>query len=124
MRKIFILLTLCTFAFSTQCEVKIKQIQKEIAYAKNYNHQEKALSLELALKEVQADCAKDPLFYDKKLEAKKLKEQEIEKIEQELKELKKQKDYMSKTEYKNKKQALKDKKDKIKKDIEEYINKL
>lgn len=31
---------------------------------------------------------------------------------------------MSKIEYKNKKQALKDKKDKIKKDIEEYINKL
>ncbi|EGK8088262.1 DUF1090 domain-containing protein [Campylobacter lari] len=124
MRKIFILLTLCSFAFSTQCEVKIKQIQKEIVYAKNYNHQEKALSLELALKEVQADCTKDPLFYDKKLEAKKLKEQEIEKIEQELKELKKQKGYMSKTEYKNKKQALKDKKDKIKKDIEEYINKL
>ncbi|EAK1249474.1 MULTISPECIES: DUF1090 domain-containing protein [Campylobacter] len=122
MKQLLFLLTLCSLAFSTQCEVKIKQIQKEIAYAKNYNHQEKALSLELALKEVQANCAKDPLFYDKKLEAKKLKEQEIEKIEQELKELKK--DYMSKTEYKNKKQALKDKKDKIKKEIEEYINKL
>ncbi|WP_139453886.1 DUF1090 family protein [Campylobacter armoricus] len=124
MRKIFILLALCSLAFSTQCEKKIAQIQKEIAYAKNYNHQEKALSLELALKEVQADCAKDPYYYDKKLEAKKLKEQEIEKIEQELKELKKQKDYMSKTEYKNKKQALKDKKDKIKKEIEEYIDNL
>lgn len=62
MRKIFILLALYSFAFSTQCEVKIKQIQKEIAYAKNYHHQEKALSLELALKEVQADCAKRSSF--------------------------------------------------------------
>lgn len=58
------------------------------------------------------------LFYDKKLEAKKLKEQEIEKIEQELK------DYMSKAEYKSKKEALKEKKDAIKEEIEEYINKL
>lgn len=31
---------------------------------------------------------------------------------------------MSKTEYKNKKEVLKEKKDKIKKEIEEYINKL
>lgn len=50
---------------------------------------------------------KYPLFYDKKLEAKRLKKQEIEKIKQELKELKKQKDYMSKIEYKNKKRGLK-----------------
>lgn len=31
---------------------------------------------------------------------------------------------MSKIEYKNKKEVLKEKKDKIKKEIEEYINKL
>lgn len=76
------------------------------------------------LKEIQADCAKDPYFYDKKLEAKKLKEQEIEKIEQELKELKKQKDYMSKAEYKSKKEALKERKDAIKENIKEYIDNL
>ncbi|BEJ91605.1 hypothetical protein B11353_15510 [Campylobacter jejuni] len=43
------------------------------------------------------------MFYDKKLEAKKLKEQEVEKIEKELDALKEQKDYMSKAEYKAKK---------------------
>ncbi|AJC93751.1 DUF1090 domain-containing lipoprotein [Campylobacter volucris] len=124
MKQILFLLTLCTLAFSTQCERKIEQIQKEITYAKKYNHHSKASKLELVLKEIQADCAKDPYFYDKKLEAKKLKEQEIEKIEQELKELKKQKDYMSKAEYKSKKEALKERKDVIKEEIEEYINKL
>lgn len=62
MRKIFILLTLCSFAFSTQCEVKIKQIQKEIAYAKNYNHQEKALSLELAFKRSSGRLCKGSSF--------------------------------------------------------------
>ncbi|AJC85942.1 DUF1090 family protein [Campylobacter sp. RM16704] len=124
MKKIFILLAFCSLAFSTQCEKKIEQIQKEITYAKNYNHHQKVLNLELVLKEVQANCAKDPYYYDKKLEAKKLKEQEIEKIEQELKELKKQKDYMSKAEYKSKKETLKNKKEKIKKEIEEYLDNL
>lgn len=35
MKQILFLLTLCTLAFSTQCERKIEQIQKEITYAKN-----------------------------------------------------------------------------------------
>lgn len=55
------------------------------------------------------------LFYDKKLEAKKLKEQEIEKIEQELK------DYMSKAEYKSKKEALKEKKMQSKKRLKNIL---
>ncbi len=73
---------------------------------------------------MQNDCTKDPMFYDKKLEAKKLKEQEVEKIEKELDALHDQKDYMSKVEYKAKKKALKEQKEKIKKEIEEYIDNL
>lgn len=58
---------------------KIDRINKEISFSKAHNDTARTLSLELALKQVQNDCAKDPMFYDKKLEAKKLKEQEVEK---------------------------------------------
>lgn len=34
MKQLLFLLTLCSFAFSTQCEIKIDQIQKEIVYTK------------------------------------------------------------------------------------------
>ncbi len=101
MKKILILLTLCAFAFgASECDRKIDRINKEISFSK------------------------DPMFYDKKLEAKKLKEQEVEKIEKELDALHDQKDYMSKVEYKAKKKALKEQKEKIKKEIKEYIDNL
>ncbi|AHW92416.1 DUF1090 family protein [Campylobacter jejuni] len=125
MKKILILLTLCAFAFgASECDRKIDHINKEISFSKAHNDTARTLSLELALKQVQNDCAKDPMFYDKKLEAKKLKEQEVEKIEKELDALKEQKDYMSKAEYKAKKEALKEQKEKIKKEIKEYIDNL
>ncbi len=85
MKKILVLLTLCAFAFGTsECDKKIDRINKEISFSKAHNDTARTLSLELALKQVQNDCTKDPMFYDKKLEAKKLKEQEVEKIEKEL----------------------------------------
>lgn len=84
---------------------KIDRINKEISFSKAHNDTARTLSLELALKQVQNDCAKDPMFYDKKLEAKKLKEQEVEKIEKEL-------------------DALKEQKEKMKKEIKEYIDNL
>ncbi|EAB5260806.1 DUF1090 family protein [Campylobacter jejuni] len=125
MKKILILLTLCAFAFgASECDKKIDRINKEISFSKAHNDTARTLSLELALKQVQNDCTKDPMFYDKKLEAKKLKEQEVEKIEKELDALHDQKDYMSKVEYKAKKKALKEQKEKIKKEIEEYIDNL
>ncbi|EJL7182736.1 DUF1090 family protein [Campylobacter jejuni] len=125
MKKILILLTLCAFAFgASECDRKIDRINKEISFSKAHNDTARTLSLELALKQVQNDCAKDPMFYDKKLEAKKLKEQEVEKIEKELDALKEQKDYMGKAEYKAKKEALKEQKEKIKKEIKEYIDNL
>lgn len=103
---------------------KLIVLIKEISFSKAHNDTARTLSLELALKQVQNDCTKDPMFYDKKLEAKKLKEQEVEKIEKELDALHDQKDYMSKVEYKAKKKALKEQKEKIKKEIEEYIDNL
>ncbi|EAJ7870585.1 DUF1090 family protein [Campylobacter jejuni] len=125
MKKMLILPMLCAFAFgASECDKKIDRINKEISFSKSYNDTARTLSLELALKQVQNDCAKDPMFYDKKLEAKKLKEQEVEKIEKELDALNDQKDYMSKLEYKANKKALKEKKEKIKKEIEEYIDNL
>ncbi len=118
MKKILVLLTLCAFAFgASECDKKIDRINKEISFSKAHNDTARTLSLELALKQVQNDCAKDPLFYDKKLEAKKMKERELERIEKELDTLKDQKDYMSKAEYKAKKKALKEEKDKIKKEV-------
>lgn len=57
---------------------------KEISFSKAHNDTARTLSLELALKQVQNDCVKDPMFYDKKLEAKKLKEQEVEKSKKNL----------------------------------------
>lgn len=125
MKKVIVFLfVLSGLLFANECDKKIERINKEISFSKANGNTARTLSLELALKQVQNDCAKDPLFYDKKLEAKKLKEQEVEKIEQQLKELNNQKDYMSKAEYKAKKRALKDQKDKIKKEIEEYIDNL
>ncbi|MBK1973230.1 DUF1090 family protein [Campylobacter sp. TTU-622] len=125
MRKVLVFLfVFCGLLFANECDKKIERINKEIAFAKANGNTGKISRLELALKEVQSDCIKDPLFYDKKLEAKKLKEQEIEKIEQQLKELNNQKDYLSKAEYKAKKRALKEQKDKIKKEIEKYIDDL
>ncbi|EKN8027526.1 DUF1090 family protein [Campylobacter jejuni] len=121
MKKILVLLLLCAFAFgASECDRKIDRINKEISFSKAHNDTARTLSLELALKQVQ----NDPMFYDKKLEAKKLKEQEVEKIEKELDALKEQKDYMSKAEYKAKKEALKEQKEKIKKEIKEYIDNL
>ncbi|MFY4690617.1 DUF1090 family protein [Campylobacter jejuni] len=125
MKKMLVLSTLCAFAFgASECDKKIDRINKEISFSKAYNDTARTLSLELALKQAQNDCAKDPMFYDKKLEAKKLKEQEVEKIEKELDALNEQKDYMSKLEYEANKKALKEKKEKIKKEIEEYIDNL
>lgn len=49
MKQLLFLLTFCTFVFSTQCEIKIEQIQKEIAYAKITIIKKKSLSLESAL---------------------------------------------------------------------------
>ncbi|MBC5857899.1 DUF1090 domain-containing protein [Campylobacter jejuni] len=93
-----ILLSLCAFAFgASECDKKIDRINKEISFSKAHNDTARTLSLELALKQVQNDCAKDFMFYDKKL-----KEQEVEKIEKEL-------------------DALKEQKEKIKKEIKEYI---
>ncbi|MBK2000379.1 DUF1090 family protein [Campylobacter sp. 2018MI35] len=125
MKKTWILMaTLCTMAFSNECDKNIDRISKEIEYAKIHNNIAKKSTLELVLKEVQNNCKKDPLFYDKKLEAKKLKEQEVEKIEKELHALEEKKDYMSKVEYKVKKKALKEQKHQIKKEIEDYIDHL
>lgn len=124
MKKIVLLCALCGLVFASECDKKIERINKEIEFAKIHNDTARKLSLELSLKEVQNDCAKDPLFYDKKLEAKKLKEKEVERIEKELDALHDKKDYMSKVEYKAKKKALKDEKDRIKKEIEDYIDNL
>ncbi|EGP2595996.1 DUF1090 family protein [Campylobacter coli] len=124
MKKIGILLILCGALFANECNKKIDRISREIEFAKMHNDTARKSSLELSLKEVQKDCAKDPLFYDKKLEAKKMKERELERIEKELDALKDQKDYMSKAEYKAKKKALKEEKDKIKKEVRAYIDNL
>lgn len=124
MKKIGILLILCGALFANECNKKIDRIGREIEFAKMHNDTARKSSLELSLKEVQKDCAKDPLFYDKKLEAKKMKERELERIEKELNALKDQKDYMSKAEYKAKKKALKEEKDKIKKEVRAYIDSL
>jgi len=106
MKKMLVLLMLCAFVFgASECDKKIERINKEISFSKAHNDTARTLSLELALKQVQNDCAKDPMFYDKKLEAKKLKEQEVERIEKEL-------------------DALKEQKEKIKKEIKEYIDNL
>ncbi|EAK4846752.1 DUF1090 domain-containing protein [Campylobacter coli] len=124
MKKISILLILCGALFANECNKKIDRIGREIEFAKMHNDTARKSRLELSLKEVQKDCAKDPLFYDKKLEAKKMKERELERIEKELDALKEQKDYMSKAEYKAKKKALKEEKDKIKKEVRAYIDNL
>ena len=124
MKKYFLFLGICTALFANKCDEKIKRLNKELEFANTHNEISKKLSLELALKQVKTDCEKDPLFYDKKLEIKNTKEQELEKIEKELKELKAHKDHMSKDEYKAKKQSLKEQKDKIKKETQEHINSL
>lgn len=85
MKKILILLTLCAFAFgASECDRKIDRINKEISFSKAHNDTARTLSLELALKQVQNDCAKDPMFYDKKLEAKNLKNKKWKKSKKNL----------------------------------------
>lgn len=120
----FTMITLCSTLFASECENKIKQIQKEIEYAKAHKNDTRASHLQIALNEVESNCKRDPMFYDKKLKIKNQREQEIEKIEQDLKNLEKNKHLMSKTEYKKQKRELKRKKDIIKDEADASIDNL
>ncbi|NDJ27609.1 DUF1090 domain-containing protein [Campylobacter sp. MIT 12-8780] len=103
---------------NTQCELKLKELNKELEFAKLHKNEAQSKKLEFVIKQIQEDCASDPLFYDKKAQNKLEKEQRLKALEIQLKVLENNKSMMSKNEYKAQKQKLKDEKDEIKKAFE------
>lgn len=123
MKKMLILSMFCaSFVLAnTQCELKLKELNKELNFAKLHKNEAQSKKLEFVIKQVEKDCASDPLFYDKKAQSKLEKEQKLKALEDQLDKLEENKAMMSKNEYKAQKQKLKDEKDKIKKEYDKLL---